>query len=381
MVDFLSRKAYKRRVVTFSIPWLCRAVTVAILALAGRAADAREFAEGDEAMRLSEPPPAQLIVQPARPEPAATAHRPWVWEAEKKGVKIYLAGCLHLGSALEAACFPAYLPYYERGRALYLEVMPGAFEGRDVGQLVYRRGYVPSRGALASRITPEAWREVRQTLEGDQALLKRISRMQHWLAALTVSQQGYRRAGLDPQFALDQYLTGRALAERKPIGSLEKPKDQLLAMADADREDQERTLMASLANYRQPDFDTTAVRRAWRLGDLAQLQSCFGVDAATRAGDTHFNLLARRNLQWVRKINGLAASGRSTLLVIGVEHLVTRPDGLPELLQREGFRVRRVGESAEPTPPPTMIAAGSLAAKTEAKAAEAGAERAGTLTK
>jgi uncharacterized protein YbaP (TraB family) len=266
-------------------------------------------------------------------------------------VKIFLAGCLHLGTREDAACFSAYLPYYERASAVYFELMPGSWEGQDVGQLVGRRGYVSSRADLASRVNPATWRGVQSVLGSQPDLLKRVALMQPWLVALTLAQEGYRRAGLQPQYGLDNFVQSRAIADGKPIGSLEKPKDQILALADASLEDQERVLVASLENFRQPDFATTPIRRAWRSGDLVQLQASFGINSdLLNSGDTHVNLLARRNQQWVRKISSLAAAGRSALLVIGVEHLVTRPSGLPELLEREGFQVRRVGDPRDRAP-------------------------------
>ncbi len=307
-----------------------------------------------------------------RSQAAVSAHRPWVWEAEKNGVRMYLAGGLHLGTALDATCFSAYVPYLDRVSAVYLEVPPGSFDGQDVGQLLSRRGYVPSRAMLSSRISARAWREVQQTLEAQPALLNRVAPMEPWMVALTLAQEGYRRAGLQAQYSLDTYLTQRAVNDRKPIGGMEKPKDQILAMADAEVADQERVMLAALANFRVPDFCTAAIRKAWRTGDLAQLRAGFGVvEGSVRGGDTHYNLLAKRNLQWAKKLSAMAATGRPALFVMGVEHLITRPSGLPELLEREGFAVRRVGEGRR-SPGISVTeqggtGAGVLAAKGEGK--------------
>jgi uncharacterized protein YbaP (TraB family) len=277
--------------------------------------------------------------------PASPPHRPWIWEAERKGAKIYLAGCLHLGTAQDAACFSAYLPYYERAWAVYFEVLPGAWQTRDVSDLLARRGYV-SRSTLESRLTPPAWRELCDVLGPASPLLQRVTPCEPWFAALTLTQEGYRRAGLLPENGLDTFLTTRALGEGKRVGALEKPRDQLLAMADAPLPDQERNLRGAVAGYRTSDGATTGLRQAWRRGELAPLQKELGVETA-QPGETHRNLLGKRNELWTRKISSIATAGKPLLVVVGVEHFVTRPDALPELLEREGFKVRRITQGPE----------------------------------
>jgi hypothetical protein len=272
----------------------------------------------------------------------AASHRPWVWEAERDGVKMYLAGCLHLGTPQEAAHFAAYEPYYRRAHAVYFEVRPGGWDSREIGFLVQRLGQIPSHGSIYSRISPTAWQELRETVGAQTPLFQRLNNMEPWYAALTLTQEGYRRAGLQAQYGLDRHLAALALEDGKPVGALEQPRDQVLAMADATRPDQERTLRAALASYRQPDMGTSAIRSAWRGGDLATLQKALDSDHAQRPGETHYNLLTRRNQQWVRKISSVAAGGKTALFVMGAEHLVTRPNGLPELLANAGFKVRRV---------------------------------------
>jgi hypothetical protein len=290
------------------------------------------MARGGETEALAEP-----VVQTV-----AVAHRPWVWEAEREGVKVYLAGCLHLGTPQEAAYFPAYETYYRRAWAVYFEVMPGAWESRDVADLLQRRGQLPAHWSISSRLSAGTWQELRDTVGAQSGLFQRLNGMEPWFAALTLTQEGYRRAGLQPQNALDRYLASLALGEGKPVGALERPRDQLLAMADAPLADQERTLRAAIANYREPDMATTVIREAWRRGELGALQKAVGADQGQRPGETHYNLLTKRNQQWVRKISSVAAAGKPALFVMGVEHLVTRPNGLPELLARAGFKVRRV---------------------------------------
>jgi len=278
---------------------------------------------------------------------AASSHRLWIWEVRRGANRLWIAGCLHLGTEFESHAFHAYLPYYNRATAIYFEVMPGSWESPDVGTLFGHRGFAPDRRSLASRISPESWREIQKVLRYDQILLNRIKPMEPWYASLTVSREGYRRAGLLREYGLDDYLEQRARADGKPVGALEKAQDQVFAMADTNREDQERSLRSALENYQTYDFGSEKIRRAWRTGNEALLRSVFGNERGAAINDEmHVNLLARRNEKWIRKIESIIGSGRLALVVVGVEHLISEPSSLTSLLRAAGFTVERVGGPA-----------------------------------
>ncbi len=281
---------------------------------------------------------------------AVAAHRPWIWEVSKGKNRIWLAGCLHLGADPDQNLFPAYSPYYERAETLYFEVMPGGWETAEISTILSRRGYAPDRSHLSSRVTPGAWSETKIALRDSPALLEKITAMEPWFAALTITREGYTRAGLARDFSLEYFLEQRARMDKKPVGGLEQPQDQVYAMADSNLPDQEANLRSALLNFGKPDFGTIPIRRAWRSGNEAELKRTLNGGGALIADEMHFNLLTKRNQNWVRKIGSIFASGRSALIVVGAEHLVGEPQNLPSLLKAAGYTVQRAGSAPEPTP-------------------------------
>ncbi|MEA3207388.1 MAG: uncharacterized protein QOE70_445 [Chthoniobacter sp.] len=280
---------------------------------------------------------------------ATATHRPWVWEVSDGKNVAWIAGCLHLGAEAESNAFPAYLPYYERAAAVYFEVMPGAWDNPDIGTLLNRRGFAPDRRNLSGRISSESWRDVRIALQGDPVLFSRIKPMEPWLASLTLSQAGYRRAGLLREFGLEYFLEERARGDHKPVGALEKPQDQIFAMADAAMEDQERSLQTALINYAKADFGSEEIRRAWRCGDEAKLKGALRGGNPVAEGEMDNNLLARRNQNWARKIVELLSKGRPFMVAVGVEHVIAAPQSLPAILRTSGLNVQRVAPRAATT--------------------------------
>jgi uncharacterized protein YbaP (TraB family) len=278
---------------------------------------------------------------------ALATHQPWIWQIDCPRTKLWLVGCLHLGTARDAAVFPAYLPYYREAGLVYFETVPGAWESYDTRAMITRRGYLADHQSIATRLSAGTWREMKKSLAGEPQKLASYSSMEPWMAAFNLFQEEYSLAGLRSEDGLEALLQHRAAEDRKPVGALETPRDQILAMADAPPFDQEVFLKDALRGYGKPDSQTGALRDAWMLGGITRLQDVLGLRATPLRSGIHQNLIGTRNHRWVNKIREIAEGSKSAMIVVGVEHLVATPYALPELLEQDGFSIRRIGTSRQ----------------------------------
>ena len=270
------------------------------------------------------------------------AHRPWVWAVTNTRTRIWLAGGLHMGTPRDAAVFPAYLPFYRKASALYFETLPGSWNAYDVKRLLSQRGMLTDRQSLSAKLSKDTWHSLNAAITSNAGQLDSVLKMEPWLAALTLTRHGYVQIGLESDHSLEAYLERAAIQDKKPLGSLETPKDQILVMADASFADQQEFLSGTLAGLKNMQATTETLRDAWVSGEEARLQAALGIDSATARSGMHRHLIGKRNLQWVQRIQKIAGRGKPAVIVVGVEHLVAKPDALPRLLERAGFSVRRV---------------------------------------
>ena len=285
--------------------------------------------------------------QPPGSRQQAIAHRPWAWEIQTGSTKIWIVGCLHLGTPRDALAFPAYLPIYRRASVVYFETIPGSSGSYDNKRLVGHRGYLSDRQLLSSRISSETWQKLTLTLSSDPARLAAVSRMEPWLAAITLIQDGYAKASLDRENSLETFLRKQAIRDRKPIGAMETSKDQILAMADIPISDQEVFLKDTLNGLENIDAETQALRDAWMSGNQSLLQTALGFDSAVSRSGMHQSLIGQRNQRWIDKIKEIGERRKDAVIVVGVEHLVSTSSALPELLDKAGFAIRRIAPNAK----------------------------------
>jgi hypothetical protein len=291
---------------------------------------------------------------------ALAGHRPWTWEIESTRAKVWIIGCLHLGAAHDAGAFPAYLPAYRMAAVLYFETVPGSWNSYETRQLIDQRGFLHDRQSLSSKVSKQTWQQVKAALGQRPSMLAAISTMEPWLAAFSLSQDAYNRTGLRAEDSLEAYYERLAINDRKPVGGLEAPKDQILAMADASPADQEEFLRETVSGQGSVAAQTQIIRDAWLSGDGARLQAALGVSASAVRSGLNESLIVARNRHWVRKIQEIADRGKNAMIIVGVEHLVTAADALPDLLARAGLPAHRADSHAVKT-----NTAPSLPAKSE----------------
>ena len=275
-------------------------------------------------------------------ERTLAGHRPWVWEVDGAHARIWIVGCLHLGGPRDTAVFPSYLPYYRDSAAVYFETAPGAWNSDETKQFLKRIGFLPDQQQLSSKISRSTWQVMEEALASDPRTLAKVNTMEPWMAALDLTQTAYSKAGLRSENSLQGFFEHRASVDRKPVGGLETPKDQIRAMADTSPADQEEYLLSTVRGLSKMGSETTELRNAWLGGNEANLQSILGLSDTPLRSGMHRNLIGLRNRRWIRKIRDIEADGKNAMIVVGAEHLVSTPYALPDLLTQAGFQIHRI---------------------------------------
>lgn len=156
-----------------------------------------------------------------------------------------------------------------------------------------------------------------------------------WAAALTLAQvgeAGEAANGADRALLLD-------FADH-PIRELEGVEKQLGIFDQLPESEQRELLLEVILDVERRKANPGKTRYAWLTGDLEELErlSSTGLlaDPELRAA-----LLVDRNLDWVEQLEPILEGKPLPLVAVGTAHLVG-PDGLPAMLESEGYTVTRI---------------------------------------
>jgi uncharacterized protein YbaP (TraB family) len=273
---------------------------------------------------------------PAEPAEGAGPPSPLFYEiASADGsVEGWMVGTIHALPASVEWRTPAIETVVKDADLLVVEIAAlddGVALARSFADLSRTPGLLPLEERLPAELRP---RLADMMARGDLVPAQFLG-TETWAAALTLARVD---AAGDPANGVDRALI--AEFEGRPVRELEGAAAQL-AIFDRLPEAQQRAMLAavvreSAAAARDPE----RLQRAWLKGDTAT------IEASTREGvladpAVREALLTARNRRWAAALAPLLAEEPRPLIAVGTAHLVG-PEGVPALLEAQGYRVRRI---------------------------------------
>jgi uncharacterized protein len=156
-----------------------------------------------------------------------------------------------------------------------------------------------------------------------------------WGAALTLAQLADDSIG---ENGVDRALVRDFRA--RPVDELEGIAGQFAIFDTLAEADQRDLLGAVVAEDTMSAGETARLAKLWLRGDMnaiaREADEGMLADAELRQA-----LLTTRNRDWAKHIAALLRTGQRPLVAVGAAHLAP-PEGLPELLAKEGYTVRRI---------------------------------------
>jgi len=309
----------------------CLALTVGLLLVTGRSASAGESS--------SCPPQAQL--PSAQQLSAGTAHAQdhgFLWRLHREGHDSYLFGTVHV------ARFEWMFPGAALQRALRSVDMV-ALE-LDLADPVIRDQMTQALRAPSPPLPPPLQARLSRLLASECLPEHALDGLSPELQVDALSTLVGRRDGLDPQYGIDNYLSGWAHGAKLQVVSLETPELQARALRTQDPADMEVQLDTALQELESGSARSTLRRVAqiWADSDLASLNhyadwcDCMNTPAQ-RAEMVH--LIDERNPALAESIAEWHHRGQRVLAAVGSLHMIG-PLGLPALLRRQGFEVQQL---------------------------------------
>jgi uncharacterized protein YbaP (TraB family) len=139
---------------------------------------------------------------------------------------------------------------------------------------------------------------------------------------------------------VDQTMTRKARADRKPIIGLETLEEQLRTLDTLSIAAQKRFLMQTLEDAQSIADDLDAMVAAWQLGDTKSLNNLMLEDLEDQP-EVYEQVLVQRNRRWTKTISGLANDSNNYLIIVGTLHLIGE-DSVQSMLGEAGIRTHQV---------------------------------------
>ncbi|MET0179942.1 MAG: TraB/GumN family protein [Novosphingobium sp.] len=278
------------------------------------------------------------LVAACRPAPPPVPEpRPALWEVTgADGAHGWVFGTVHALPPGLAWRTPALDAALARADSLVVEIADQGPPG-EARRTFLALATTPGLPPLAQRVASDTRDELARALARARLDPDAVRPLEDWAAALTLAQAGESRRGFASAHGVERALLARA--RERPVIGLETVEGQFGAF-DTLPPAAQRALLEAVVVESATGGDADRLLAAWLRGDVAAL------DREARAGmlaDPRLRaaLLVRRNRAWARRVATLLRERHQPFVAVGAAH-VAGADGLPALLEAEGFTVRRV---------------------------------------
>lgn len=279
----------------------------------------------------------------AAPQPAVvqqTAAHPALWEVTDQDTTIYLFGTIHLLPDNYTWRTPAIDKAIASSNTLYVETIVDPNNPKPLVAAMQSLAYSKGLPPLADRIDPAKRPLLEAAIAKSGIPRSYFDKMETWAAAFTLLGVQYREIGLGGENGPEQTLRNAFGAAGKPVGQLETNAEQL-GFFDVLPEAAQRSLLeGAIENPKTATADFSQMLGGWAKGDVEAIAKTFNHDLADTPALREV-LLDRRNANWSRWIEQRMAKPGVVFLAVGAGHLAGS-DSVQSLLQRDGYRVRRI---------------------------------------
>lgn len=204
-----------------------------------------------------------------------------------------------------------------------------------ISRLFAELGVSHDQPDIALRVAPSKRAALLAKIERAGLSPEDFSAIETWAAALMLAQGdavGRAENGVDRAMIKD--------FSSRPVIEFEGASAQLAIFDRLAEEDQRVLLTATIADPERARADAKELLRAWLAGDEPAIEDLTNTGAMEDT-DVRNALLVDRNDAWMRKLAPILRKEEKPLIAVGAAHLVG-PDGLPALLEKRGYTVRRL---------------------------------------
>lgn len=267
-----------------------------------------------------------------------------LWEVTDGHGTVYLLGSIHM---LRPGTYPlddAIYEAFDESAVITFELnLDSAVSAAP--QMMARGTYQDGR-SLATVLPPELHAELGERLGDLGVPVQAVSGLKPWLIALTLTALTMQQAGYETAQGVDRHFFDRALAGGKQITSLETMGQQLETFDGMPETEQIAFLRTTLNDLGESVDMIDEMTELWKRGD-AEAIAAMMTESLDEQPNLRRRMLDDRNQAWVPQIEALLRSGNTSMVIVGMGHLIGEGSVIDLLLGR-GYSITRRAAAAAP---------------------------------
>lgn len=263
-----------------------------------------------------------------------------VWKVSKGKNYLYLGGTIHLLSKSDYPLPAAFETAYKDSKKVVFEVDLASVNSVEFARKMMAENTYMGDDDITKHLKPETVKKLKAFLKKKNRALDPLKKMKPGFLTIMLATFEMQRMGM-VEAGVDQFYSDKAGKDGKPINQLETAEDQLNFISNMGLGNEDDIILHSIEEMDKIDEMMVDMKKAWRTGDLSQLEKIELAEMKSDFPDVYKELLVDRNNKWMPQIKAMFSSREIEFVLVGAMHLVG-DDGLLTKLKKAGYKVKKL---------------------------------------
>jgi uncharacterized protein YbaP (TraB family) len=264
-----------------------------------------------------------------------------LWKVTSKNGEVnYLAGSVHI---MKPSIYPldkVYQDAFKKADQLVFELNFDSLKAHQM-QLMQKYAMLPQGETLKGKVSSRTYQLLKNELDSLGMPINRFLRFKPGFISITIMDLKLMRAGYQPNSGIDMHFFNKAKKAGKQIIGLETPAFQMRLLSQVSGKLTNSFVQHNLQKAGQMIQNIDKMVSAWKQGNTAALDSLMQHEMKKDSPELYKKLVLKRNHKWIPKIEKLFHNGKTTMVITGAGHMVSK-DGVVAKLRKAGYQVEQL---------------------------------------
>ncbi|KHE91304.1 MAG: TraB/GumN family protein [Candidatus Scalindua rubra] len=263
-----------------------------------------------------------------------------VWELDTDNGGFYLAGSCHVLRKSDYPLPEEFESAYEDVDQVIFETDIEALMSQELQLLLISKGMYTEGDTLEKKLSKKSYASLLKYCNDRSMSIELFQNFKPWMVTMTLLLLELEKNAISPADGLDMYFSNKANKDGKQTGGLEDVYRHIELVSSFDEEFDESIVESFIREAGELQVMMEDLIKSWRAGDESGIDEYLTVNMRTEFPKLYKRLLTDRNRDWIPRLETLINSGKRTLVIVGVGHLIGE-NSVIDLLKFRGHKVKK----------------------------------------
>ncbi len=264
-----------------------------------------------------------------------------VWKLDTDNGSFYLAGSCHVLRKSDYPLPEEFESAYDDADQIIFETDIEALRSQDIQLLLISKGMYTGGDTLEKKLSKKAYESLAKFCRDRSMSIALFQNFKPWMVTMTLLALELEKNGITAADGLDMYFSNKAKKDGKQTGGLEDVYKHVELVSSLEEEFDESIIESFIQEVEELQVIMEDLIKSWRAGDEAGIDEYLLETMCKEYPGLYKRLITDRNRDWIPHLETLMDSGKRTLVIVGVGHLVGE-DSVINLLKSRGYKVKKM---------------------------------------